>query len=146
MLPTYYRGCWHVVSRSLFMRYLPFYSLIKGVYDPRAFVLHAVLLRQGCPHCAIFLAAATRRYMVRVSVPLWGITLSRPLPVLALVSFYLTNKLMGRRLLLKRRSFPLARYRVLAIVSNGCPLLQGRYQRVTHPFATFHIPNQPKCQ
>ena len=73
------------------MRYIPFYSLIKGVYNPKAFILHAVLLRQAFAHCAIFLAAATRRYMVRVSVPLWGITLSRPLPVLALVGRYPTN-------------------------------------------------------
>jgi hypothetical protein len=35
--------------------------------------------------------AATRRCMDRVSVPLWGVTLSGPLPVIALVSRYLTN-------------------------------------------------------
>jgi hypothetical protein len=38
----------------------------------------------------------------------WLIILSDQLPVLALVSFYLTNKLMGRRLVLQRplRGFP----------------------------------------
>jgi hypothetical protein len=40
-----------------------------------------------------------------VSVPVWGTTLSRPLPVFALVGRYPTNKLMGRRPLPKRRSF-----------------------------------------
>jgi hypothetical protein len=40
--------------------------------------------------------------MARVSVPLWGVTLSGPLPVEALVGRYLTNKLMGRRSLPKR--------------------------------------------
>lgn len=40
--------------------------------------------------------------MARVSVPLWGNALSRPLPVIALVGRYPTNKLIGVRLLLKR--------------------------------------------
>ena len=67
--PTYYRGCWHVVSRDLFFRYRPFSSLKKGVYDPRAFILHAALLHQTFVHCAIFLTAAPRRSRDRVSVP-----------------------------------------------------------------------------
>lgn len=62
-------------------------------------------LRQGCPHCARFLIAASRRSMDRVSVPWWLTALSRQLPVLALVSHYLTNKLIEYGLLLKRRSF-----------------------------------------
>jgi len=33
--PTYYRGCWHVVSRCLFLRYRPFSSLRKGVYNSK---------------------------------------------------------------------------------------------------------------
>ncbi len=73
------------------MGYRPFSSPIKGVYNPKAFILHAALLPQTFVHWAIFLAAATRRYLARVSVPVWGVTLSRPLPVLALVSHYLTN-------------------------------------------------------
>ena len=39
----------------------------------------------------IFPTAATRRCMDRVSVPLWGATLSGPLTVIALVGRYLTN-------------------------------------------------------
>jgi hypothetical protein len=89
--PTSYRGCWHVVSRCLFLRYLQIYSLRKGVYDENAFILHAVLLRQAFAHCGKFLTAASRRSMDRVSVPLWLIVLSDQLPVIALVSRYLTN-------------------------------------------------------
>jgi hypothetical protein len=37
-----------------------------------------------------------------VSVPVWGATLSGPLPVVGLVGRYPTNYLMGRRPLLKR--------------------------------------------
>ena len=39
--------------------------------------------------------------MDRVAVPSLGVTLSRPLPVIALVGRYLTNKLIGPRPLLK---------------------------------------------
>ena len=46
--------------------------------------------------------------MGRVSVPFWLIILSDQLPVIALVSLYLTNKLIGRRPLSYRESFTLA--------------------------------------
>ena len=42
-----------------------------------------------------------------MSVPVWGTTLSGPLPVVGLVSHYLTNYLMGRSPLLQPRKFPL---------------------------------------
>ena len=89
--PTYYRGCWHVVSRGLFAGYRPFSSPAKGVYDPQAFIPHAASLRQAFAHCAIFPAAASRRSLGGVSVPVWLIVLSDQLPVVALVSRYLTN-------------------------------------------------------
>ena len=44
-------------------------SLRKGVYDPRAFLPHAVLLRQAFAHCGKFPTAASRRSLGRVSVP-----------------------------------------------------------------------------
>ncbi len=91
MRPTFYRGCWHVVSRRLFLAYCPFSSARKALYNPKAFIGHAALLPQTCVHWAIFLTAASRRSRARVSVPVWGTTLSGPLPVFALVSFYLTN-------------------------------------------------------
>ncbi len=49
--------------------------------------------------------AASRRSLVRVSVPVWGIILSDPLDIVVLVSRYLTNKLMSRMPILNRRSF-----------------------------------------
>ncbi len=71
----------------------------KGLYDPKAFIAHAASLRQGFPHCAISLTAASRRSLGRVSVPVWGVILSDPRPVVGLVRFYHTNYLMGRSLL-----------------------------------------------
>ena len=68
-----------------------FSSHRKELYNPKAFFAHAALLRLAFAHCAIFLTAASRRSLARVSVPVWGVTLSGPLPVIALVSRYLTN-------------------------------------------------------
>ncbi len=70
-------------------------SLPKGVYNPKTFIPHAASLRQAFAHCAIFLTAASRRSLARVAVPVWLIVLSDQLPVEALVSRYLTNKLTG---------------------------------------------------
>ena len=97
--PLYYRGCWHRVSRGFFRDRSPrraYYSRLvfvtpKGVYNPRAFFLHAASLRQACAHCGIFVTAATRRCPGSVSVPMWPANLSVRLPVDALVSRYLTN-------------------------------------------------------
>ncbi len=75
-------------------------SHLTELYDPRAFITHAALLRQAFAHCAKFLTAASRRSLDRVSVPVWLIILSDQLPVVALVGHYPTNKLMGRRLIL----------------------------------------------
>ena len=68
--PTSYRGCWHVVSRGLFLKYRPFSSSRKGVYNPKTVFLHAASLRQAFAHCARFPAAASRRSGGRVAVPL----------------------------------------------------------------------------
>ena len=51
----------------------------------KAFVLHAGWLGQAPAHCPIFLTAASRRSLVRVSVPVWGASLSGPLLIVALV-------------------------------------------------------------
>jgi hypothetical protein len=71
-------------------------SLLKELYDPRAFIIHAALLDQGFPHCPIFPTAASRGSLDRVSVPVWLIILSDQLPIVVLVGHYPTNKLMGR--------------------------------------------------
>ena len=106
--PLSYRGCWHRVSRCLLRKYRQgvgyysnaFSSFPTELYNPKAFITHAAWLGQACAHCPIFLTAASRRSLARVPVPVWLIILSDQLPVFALVSRYLTNKLMGRRLIL----------------------------------------------
>ena len=75
LLPTSYRGCWHVVSRCLFLNYTSISSLKKEVYNPKTFVPHATLLCQACAHCRRFPTAAFRRSLDRVSVPVWLIIL-----------------------------------------------------------------------
>jgi hypothetical protein len=67
------------------------------LYNPKAFFTHAVWLDQACAHCPIFPTAASRRSLDRVSVPVWLIILSDQLKIVALVSLYLTNKLILRR-------------------------------------------------
>ena len=66
-------------------------SLKKEVYNPKAVIPHAVLLRQAFAHCGKFLTAASRRSLGRVSVPVWPVALSGRLPVVALVGHYPTN-------------------------------------------------------
>ncbi len=68
-----------------------FSSLPTELYNPKAFITHAALLDQAFAHCPIFPTAAFRRSLGRVSVPVWLIILSDQLPVVALVSRYLTN-------------------------------------------------------
>ncbi len=77
---------------------------MTGVYGPKPFIPHAASLHQACAHCERFSTAATRRCLDRVSVPVWLIVLSDQLPVKALVSRYLTNKLIGRGLIMKRQA------------------------------------------
>ncbi len=79
-----------------------FSSPLKVLYNPQAFFTHAALLDQAFAHCPIFPTAASRRSLGRVSVPVWLIILSDQLPIAALVSHYLTNKLIGRGLILQR--------------------------------------------
>ena len=96
---TCYRGCWHVISRCLFRRYRHrtrissrTYSLRpKGLYNLPAFIIHAASLRQGFPHCGIFLAAASRRSLGRISVPMCPFTLSGRIAIVALVGRYPAN-------------------------------------------------------
>ena len=126
-----------------------FSSLLKAVYNPRAFIPHAALLHQAFAHCAIFPTAASRRSLGRVSVPVWLIILSDQLRIVALVSRYLTNKLIRRRLLQQREvrrspAFPHRAYAVLARISPGCPPLLGRFLRVTHPSATRRHQGHPE--
>ncbi len=74
-------------------------SLPTELYDPKAFIAHTALLGQACAHCPKFPTAASRRSLDRVSVPVWLIILSDQLLIVALVSRYLTNKLIKRGLI-----------------------------------------------
>ena len=100
--PTYYRGCWHVVSRGLLLSYRHYSSLRTEVYNPKTVFLHAALLHQACAHCAIFPTAASRRSLGRVSVPMWPINLSVRLLIVGLVGRYPTNYLIRRESILQR--------------------------------------------
>ena len=66
-------------------------SRAKEVYTPKSVIPHAASLRQPLGHCARFPTAASRRSLGRFSVPMWLAILSDQLPVVALVSRYLTN-------------------------------------------------------
>ena len=81
-------------------------SLLKAVYNPKAFVPHAALLRQGFPHCAKFPTAASRRSLGRISVPMWPVGLSTRLPVVGTVGLCPAVYLMGRDPIPRRLSFP----------------------------------------
>ena len=118
-------------------------SLPKELYNPKAFIIHAAWLRQGCPHCAIFPTAASRRSLGRVSVPVWLVVLSDQLPIVALVSLYLTNQLIGHRPLqshevFRSPTFTLRSYAVLANLSVSYPPRQDTFRCITHPCATRH--------
>src|SRR3990172_235843 len=106
--PSYYRGCWHEVSRGFLCRYIhpppktELYSLPTVVYTPKCFIPHMALLRQTFVHCARFPTAASRRSLGRFSVPMCPYTLSGRIPIVALVGRYPANKLMGRELVQRR--------------------------------------------
>ncbi len=75
--PTYYRGCWHVVSRDFLVDYrqikASYYlypsSPTTELYDPKTFFTHAALLHQTFVHCGRFPTAASRRSLGRVLSP-----------------------------------------------------------------------------
>ncbi len=161
MPPLYYRGCWHRVSRGFLSRYRQNEALLTphpsslttGFYDPKTFIIHAALLRQAFAHCAKFPTAASRRSLDRVSVPVWPITLSGRLLIVALVGRY-PAKLIRRRLLVSPQalrspgftnSIPaigLMRYYqsfriVIPHETVDCP-------RVTHPSA-MHLAAHSTC-
>src|SRR4029453_663710 len=99
-------ACTYIASASSAGTVTHASSLLKEVYNPKAVIPHAASLHQAFAHCAIFPTAASRRSLGRVSVPVWPITLSGRLPVVALVGHYPTNKLIGRGSIPYRRNFP----------------------------------------
>ncbi len=153
--PPSYRGCWHGVSRGFLWEWssqrvlaVGYSCSLTGVYNPKAFFLHAASLGQACAHCQRFSTAASRRSLGSVSVPVCGITLSGPVPVVALVGRYPTNKLIGLGslpkckvpkdpLLSSGRDASTGSYAVLIHLSVGCPPLRGRLSKHYSPFRTL---------
>ena len=109
------------------------------VYNPKTFFPHAALLGQAFAHCPIFPTAASRRSLGRVSVPMWPITLSGRLLIVALVGRYLTNQLIRRELTSQRIS-PLTSAPCEAVVSCGISncfqLLSPSVRQIAHALLT----------
>ncbi len=68
----------------------------------KAYALHKHLEfpYHTCVYCKVFAAAAPRRARTSISVSFSGLPLSRPVQIKGLVSHYLTNYLICRRLIL----------------------------------------------
>ncbi|KAI4994081.1 hypothetical protein ZWY2020_008611 [Hordeum vulgare] len=66
------------------------------------FFTHAILLDRAFAHCPRFPTAAPRGSPGRVSVPVWLIIRKDQLSIIGLVSLYLTNYLILRRLIKQR--------------------------------------------
>ena len=118
-------------------------SRLTELYNPKAVITHAALLRQTFVHCGRFPTAASRRSLDRVSVPVWLVVLSDQLLIVALVGLYPANQLISHRPLRSRQAlrspaFTLRSYAVLATLSGGCPPQTDTFRCITHPFATRH--------
>ena len=117
-------------------------SFTTELYNPKAFFTHAALLSQAFAHCRKFPTAASRRSLGRVSVPMWPVTLSGRLLIVALVGRYLTNQLIRRGSISYHRSFSHCIMRCCALMRfyqpfpAAIPLYEAGYPRVTHPSAT----------
>ena len=114
-----------------------------GVYNPKAFVLHAASLGQAVAHCRRFSTAATRRCLGSVSVPVWRATLARPLGVIGLVGRHPTNDLIPRRPVPRRsRTFGPGGMSPPGVMGDypqfpvAVPLRGVGCRRLTHPCAT----------
>ena len=139
MPPTYYRDCWHVVSRGLFSGYRHASSPVKKVYNPKTFFLHAALLGQAFAHCPIFPTAASRRSLDRISVPMWPFNLSVRLLIADLVGRYPTNYLIRHEPILKRIApfLPMrCRFGRLRGISTNFSVLSPSSRQVAHALLT----------
>ena len=121
-------------------------SPLTAVYNPRAFIPHAASLGQACAHCRRFSTAATRRCLGSISVPVVGVMLSHPLRIVALVSRYLTNKLIRSRSLLRwNHTFALKAITPQEIIGYypqfpvAIPDRRVRHLPVTTPFAAVPL-------
>ena len=114
-----------------------------GVYNPKAFVLHAASLGRAFAHCRRFSTAASRRSLGSVSVPVCRATLARPVGVRGLVGRYPANDLIPRRPVPGRnRTFRRGPMPARDVAGNyprfpaAIPAPGVGYRRLTHPCAT----------
>lgn len=97
--------------------------VLPTAYSPRYLPLakaHALHEHLGFPyhtfvHCKGFAPAAPRRARTSISVSFSGLPLSRPVWILGLVSHYLTNNLIHRRLILWRNLSKIIHSRIYLI-------------------------------
>ena len=97
------------------------------------------MLHQAFAHCARLPTAASRRSLDRVSVPVWPANLSVRLPIIALVSHYLANKLIGRGSLLWRLAPLIAAACAIAMLCGISPIFTGLFptsRKVIHVLRT----------
>ncbi len=119
------------------------------LYNPKAFIAHAASLGQAFAHCRRSSTAASRRSLASVTVPVAQVVLSHLLGIFALVSRYLTNKLIPHEPLPDRRSFrntrrpPRYGIRYYPSVRKAIPKSGASYPCLTAPFATSpsQLPN-----
>ncbi len=145
-----------------------YFSRMTGVYNPKAFILHAASLDQGFPHCPRSSTAASRRSLGSVSVPVrlvilsdqLAVSLGEPLP------HQLADGTRAHLLVTGPEGSPpfvipaYARrpHSVLALLSEGYPQLRGRLPTRYSPLRRSHpivlplwgsrstcMPN-PRCQ
>jgi hypothetical protein len=120
---------------------------MTGVYNPKAFILHAASLCQAFAHCKRSSTAASRRSLGSISVPMWLVVLSDQLTVS--LGEPLPHQLAdGARAHLQapgseespasvRRSCEQQPHPVLAPVSRCYPQLRGRLPTCYSPFRHF---------
>ena len=129
--------------------YPAYFSRMTGVYDPKAFILHAASLCHASAHCKRSSTAASRRSLGSVSVPVWPITLSGRLTVSL-------GKLLPYQLADGTQAPPLATgpegslslvtprclgvpHPVLAPLSRCYPKLEGRLPTRYSPFRHYPL-------
>ena len=100
--PTYYRGCWHVVSRGLFKWYRLLLFPLKRSLQPESLLPSRGVAGSGFRPLPNIPTAASRRSLGRVSVPMWPVNLSVRLLIVALVGRYPANQLIRRESISER--------------------------------------------
>ncbi len=89
--PSYYRGCWHEVSRGFFYRYRHYLPYRKEFTSQGISSSTRRCCVRVSPHCAKFPTAASRRSLGRVSVPVCPCALSGRIQIIVLVGHYPAN-------------------------------------------------------